>query len=87
MALTSTDSLSKVKVRVKSKLGESGPGERPRLAHTRSGRPVSVEEGLRLSSLRAERVEGVEGDVGAGAGVEDDGRERVVTDGSGKAFI
>jgi hypothetical protein len=39
-----------------------------------------------LSSLRAERVE--EEDVGAGA-VEGDGRERerVVTDGSGKAFI
>jgi hypothetical protein len=38
----------------------------------------------RLSSLRAERVE--EEDVGAGA-VEDDMWERVVTDGSGKAFI
>jgi hypothetical protein len=45
---------------------------------------VSVEDVQRLSSLRAERVE--EEDVGAGA-VMDDGRERVVTDGSGKAFI
>jgi len=42
-----------------------------------------------LSSLRAERVEEEEeSDVGAGA-VEDDGngRERVVTGGSGKVFI
>ena len=78
MALTSTDSLSKVKVK--------GKGERPRLAHTRSGRPVSVEEGWRLSSLRAERVGEEEVDVGAGA-VDDDGRERIVTGGSGKAFI
>jgi hypothetical protein len=77
MALTSTDSLSKVKAKTES-------GDRPRLAHTRSGRPVSVEDVQRLSSLRAERVE--EEDVGAGA-VMDDGRERVVTDGSGKAFI
>jgi hypothetical protein len=45
---------------------------------------VSVEDVQRLSSLRAERVE--EEDVGAGA-LEDDARERVVTDGSGKAFI
>jgi hypothetical protein len=78
MALTSTDSLSKVKTKTES-------GDRPRLAHTRSGRPVSVEDVQRLSSLRAERVEEEE-DVGAGA-VMDDGRERVVTDGSGKAFI
>lgn len=78
MALTSTDSLSKVKAKTES-------GDRPRLAHTRSGRPVSVEDVQRLSSLRAERVEEEE-DVGAGA-VMDDGRERVVTDGSGKAFI
>jgi hypothetical protein len=79
MALTSTDSLSKVKAKTES-------DDRPRLAHTRSGRPVSVEDVQRLSSLRAERVE--EEDVGAGA-VEGDGRERerVVTDGSGKAFI
>jgi len=77
MALTSTDSLSKVKAKTEA-------GDRPRLAHTRSGRPVSVEDVQRLSSLRTERVE--EEDVGAGA-VEGDGRERVVTDGSGKAFI
>ena len=77
MALTSTDSLSKVKAKTEA-------GDRPRLAHTRNGRPVSVEDVQRLSSLRAERVE--EEDVGAGA-VMDDGRERVVTDGSGKAFI
>ena len=84
MALTSTDSLSKVKVKGKGKM-DSGPGERPRLACTRSGRPMSVEDGWRLSSLRAERVE----DVGAGAmeGDDGDGRERVVTGGSGKAFI
>jgi hypothetical protein len=46
-----------------------------------------VEDVQRLSSLRAERVKEEE-DVGAGA-VMDDGRERerVVTDGSGKAFI
>ncbi|GAB7330326.1 hypothetical protein MBLNU13_g01962t2 [Cladosporium sp. NU13] len=77
MALASTDSLSKVKAKTEV-------GDRPRLAHTRSGRPVSVEDVQRLSSLRAERVE--EQDVGAGA-KEGDGRERVVTDGSGKAFI
>lgn len=77
MALTSTDSLSKVKAKTEA-------GDRPRLAHTRNGRPVSVEDVQRLSSLRAERVE--EEDVGAGA-MMDDGRERVVTDGSGKAFI
>lgn len=77
MALTSTDSLSKVKAKTES-------GDRPRLAHTRSGRPVSVEDVQRLSSLRAERVE--EEDVGAGA-MEENMRERVVTDGSGKAFI
>jgi hypothetical protein len=77
MALTSKDSLSKVNAKAES-------SDRPRLAHTRSGRPVSVEDVQRLSSLRAERVE--EEDVGAGA-LEDDARERVVTDGSGKAFI
>jgi hypothetical protein len=77
MALTSTDSLSKVKAGAES-------GNWPRLAHTRSGRPVSMQDVQRLSSLRAERVE--EEDVGAGA-VEDDMWERVVTDGSGKAFI
>lgn len=85
MALTSTDSLSRVKAK-----GKMESGERPRLAHTRSGRPVSVEDGWRLSSLRAERVgEEMEGDVGAGATVKDDGdgRERAVTGGSGKAFI
>ena len=76
MALTSTDSLSKVKAKTEA-------SDRPRLAHTRSGRPVSVEDVQRLSSLRAER--GEEEDVGAGA--MDGGRERVVTDGSGKAFI
>jgi hypothetical protein len=43
-----------------------------------------VEDVQRLSSLRAERVE--EEDVRAGA-VEDGVRERIVTDGSGKAFI
>jgi hypothetical protein len=77
MALTSKDSLSKVNAKIES-------GDRPRLAHTRSGRPVSVEDVQRLSSLRAER--GEEEDVGAGA-LEDDARERVVTDGSGKVFI
>jgi hypothetical protein len=77
MALTSKDSLSKVNAKAES-------ADRPRLAHTRSGRPVSVEDVQRLSSLRAERVE--EENVGAGA-LEDDAREKVVTDGSGKVFI
>lgn len=80
MALTSTKSLSKVRSKTEA-------CDRPRLAHTRSGRPVSVEDVQRLSSLRAERVEE---DVGAGA-VDDYGsgcgRERIVTDGSGKAFM
>jgi hypothetical protein len=78
MALTSKDSLSKVNAKSES-------ADRPRLVHTRSGRPVSVEDAQRLSSLRAERVEEEE-EVGAGA-LEDDARERVVTDGSGKVFI
>jgi hypothetical protein len=77
MALTSKDSLSKVNAKIES-------ADRPRLAHTRSGRPVSVEDVQRLSSLRAERVE--EEDVGAGALMED-ARDRIVTDGSGKVFI
>lgn len=76
MELTSTDNLSHVK-------GKAEKVERPRLVHTKTGRPVSVEDVQRLSSLRAERVQ--EEDVVAGAeGVE---RERVFTDGSGKAFI
>jgi axial budding pattern protein 2 len=82
MALTSKDSLSKVNAKTKS-------ADRPRLVHRRSGRPVSVEDVQRLSSLRAERVEEEE-EVGAGALLEDGddaARERVVTDGSGKVFI
>lgn len=79
MALASSDSLSKVK-------GSSGlKGETPRLVQTNSGRPVSVEDVQWLSSLRAERVES--GQVVAGADEGGDGRERVVTGGSGKAFI
>jgi hypothetical protein len=78
MALTSKDSLSKVNAKSES-------ADRPRLVHTRSGRPVSVEDAQRLSGLRAERVEEEE-EVGAGA-LEDDARERIVTDGSGKVFI
>lgn len=79
MALASNDSLSKVKRKGK---------ERPRLVQTSSGRPVSVEDVKRLSSFRAERV--VEEDEGVGdvvAGAEEGERERVVTGGSGKAFI
>jgi hypothetical protein len=82
MALTSKDSLSKVNAKTES-------ADRPRLVHRRSGRPVSVEDVQRLSSLRAERVEEEE-EVGAGALLEDGddaARERVVTDGSGKVFI
>ncbi|KAM0715611.1 hypothetical protein Q7P37_009109 [Cladosporium fusiforme] len=78
IALTSTDSLSHVK-------GKAASGERPRLAYTKSGRPVSVEDVQRLSSLRAERVVEEEEDVVAGA--EGCGHGRVYTDGSGKAFI
>lgn len=74
MALTSTDSLSHVK----------GKTERPRLVCTKSGRPVSVEDVQRLSSLRAERVVEEE-DVVAGAEGAD--RQRDFTDGSVKAFI
>lgn len=53
---------------------------------TKSGRPVSVEDVQRLSSLRAERVvEQEEEDVVPGA--DGSGRQRDFTNGSVKAFI
>jgi hypothetical protein len=76
---TSAAGVSKAKVKALAKM------ERPRLAYTRSGRPVSVEDGLRLGSLRTERVK-EEVDVRGGV-LEDRDGERVVTGGSGKAFI
>lgn len=77
MALTSTDSLSKVK-------GKMSSPERPRLSYTKRGRPISVEDVQWLSSLRAERVQ--DEDVAAGA-LEDNSRSWVFTDGSSKAFL
>ena len=107
MALTSADSLSRVKAKSKHNPKPSNndidliPGNDtikpvippgPRLAFTKTSRPISVAEGSqRLSSLRAERVveEEEEEDVGAGAPREDVGVEsrRVFTGASGKAFI
>ncbi|KAK0347704.1 polarity establishment/cellular polarization [Friedmanniomyces endolithicus] len=49
--------------------------ERPRLVHTSSGRPVSVEEAKRLSSLKAEN--GAETDSQAGSETWEDGKRGV----------
>ena len=110
MALTSKDSLSRVNgpKHHKPKGNESendndihenaGPGTTksgPRLAFTRTSRPISVDEDAkRMVSLRAERVldeEDGEDDVRGGAIREDIERvmegSRVFTGGSGKAFI
>ena len=113
MALTSADSLSRVKAKAKAKPSENdndhdsglitdtnnmkagGVLSGPRLAFTRTSRPISVEEDVqRLSSLRAERVvEEEEQDVAGGALWEASEKElsgersRVFTGASGKAFI
>jgi hypothetical protein len=110
MALTSKDSLSRVNgpKHHKPKENESeddndihdnaGPGTTksgPRLAFTRTSRPISVDEDAkRMVSLRAERVldeDDGEDDVRGGATREDMERvmeeSRVSTGGSGKAFI
>ena len=110
MALTSKDRLSRVNgpKHHKPKGNESendndihenaGPGTTksgPRLAFTRTSRPISVDEDAkRMVSLRAERVldeEDGEDDVRGGAIREDIERvmegSRVFTGGSGKAFI
>ena len=110
MALTSKDSLSRVNgpKRHKPKKNESendndihdnaGPDATksgPRLAFTRTSRPISVDEDAkRMVSLRAERVldeHDGEDDVRGGAVREDMERvmegSRVFTGGSGKAFI
>nr|OQO10368.1 hypothetical protein B0A51_18594 [Rachicladosporium sp. CCFEE 5018] len=70
MGMVSNDSLNK-----------SRP-EWPRLAHTSSGRPVSVEEVERLSSLRAERQLDLE-DAVAGGDVWEEGSLRGKADGAG----
>ncbi|KAK6440505.1 phosphate system positive regulatory protein pho81, partial [Oleoguttula sp. CCFEE 5521] len=70
MEMVSNDSLSK-----------SRP-ERPRLAHTSSGRPVSVEKVERLSSLRAERQLDLD-DTVAGGDVWEEGSLRGKADGAG----
>ncbi|TKA23465.1 hypothetical protein B0A50_07492 [Salinomyces thailandicus] len=58
MSLVSNDSISRARI------------ERPRLVHTNSKRPVSVEEAKRLSSLRAES--GVDTDAQAGSEMWED---------------
>jgi hypothetical protein len=115
MALTATDSLSRVNANAKSSSkSKSKPQDNetdnesdfvtadpdsnnktgPRLAFTKSSRPISVDEDAkRMSSLRAERVveEDEEGDVCGGALREEIERSlersRVFTGGSGKVFI
>jgi hypothetical protein len=119
MALTATDSLSRVNANAKpssksSSKSKSKPQDNetdnesdfvttdpdsnkktgPRLAFTKSSRPISVDEDAkRMSSLRAERVEeeDEEDDVCGGALREEIERSlersRVFTGGSGKVFI
>jgi hypothetical protein len=109
MALTSADSLSRVKAHYKTKpkdiesenendndvdstMDSDHTKSGPRLAFTRTSRPISVDEDARrMISLRAERVleeDGeMEADVRGGAVREDVERSSLFTGGSGKAFI
>lgn len=75
MDLVSNDSVSRARM------------ERPRLVHTNSKRPVSVEEVKRLSSLKAET--GTETDTQAGSGMWEDVEHDTELEGGGlmpKAF-